>query len=127
MIQKMRKYQKDLRYINLFIEITNLINIQHYLLNISKMKLKLNFVTKVPKVARDNEVILINNKNIKVRGLKFLSKSIFTNKLFLEKKFLVQNTKDKNYTFVNCIKSKTSLDYEKLGSSLYIFLKSKKI
>ena len=81
------------------------------------MKLKLNFVTKVPKVARDNEVILINNKNIKVRGLKFLSKSIFTNKLFLEKKFLVQNTKDKNYTFVNCMKSKTSLDYEKLGSS----------
>ncbi len=91
------------------------------------MKLKLNFVTKVPKVARDNEVILINNKNIKVRGLKFLSKSIFTNKLFLEKKFLVQNTKDKNYTFVNCMKSKTSLDYEKLGSSLYIFLKSNKI
>ena len=26
------------------------------------MKLKLDFVTKVPKVAKDNEVILLNNK-----------------------------------------------------------------
>ena len=27
------------------------------------MKLKLDFVTKVPKVAKDNQVILLNNKN----------------------------------------------------------------
>ena len=33
----------------------------------------------------------------------------------------------KIYIFVNCMKSKTSLDYEKLGSQLYIFLKNNKI
>ena len=33
----------------------------------------------------------------------------------------------KIYIFVNCIKSKTSLDYEKLGSNLFLFLKNNKI
>ena len=60
------KISKDnLRYINLFIEIINLINIQHYLLNISKMKLKLNFVSKVPKEIKDNEIILLKDKDSK--------------------------------------------------------------
>ena len=91
------------------------------------MKLKLEFVTKLPKVARDNEVILLKNKISKNKILKSLNKSLFSNKLFLEKKFLVQNIKDKSCIFVNCTALKTSLDYEKLGSDLYIFLKNNKI
>ena len=91
------------------------------------MKLKLDFINKVPKEAKDNEIILVKDKAAKNKSLKSLSKLIFKNKLFLEKKFFVQNTKDKNYIFVNCMKSKTSLDYEKLGSQLYIFLKNNKI
>ena len=91
------------------------------------MKLKLDFVTKVPKVAKDNQVILINDKNNQNKIVKSLKKSIFTNKLFLERKFLIQNLNDKIYIFVNCTKSKTSLDYEKLGSNLFLFLKNNKI
>ncbi len=91
------------------------------------MKLKLNFVTKVPKVAKDNEVILLNNKNTQNKIVKSLNKSILANKLFLEQKFLIQNTNNKIYIFVNCTESKTSLDYEKLGSNLFLFLKNNKI
>ena len=61
------------------------------------MKLKLNFVTKVPKVAKDNEVILLNNKNTQNKIVKSLNKSILANKLFLEQKFLIQNTNNKIY------------------------------
>ena len=88
------------------------------------MKLNLEFVTKLPKVAKDNEIILLKDKN---KLPKFVNKSLFSNKLFLEKKFLTKHLDDKTYIFVNCIKSKTSLDYEKLGSDLYIFLKNNKI
>ena len=91
------------------------------------MKLKLDFVTKVPKVAKDNQVILLNNKTTQNIIVKSLNKSIFSNKLFLERKFLIQNINDKIYIFVNCTKSKTSLDYEKLGSNLFLFLKNNKI
>ncbi len=91
------------------------------------MKLKLNFINKAPKEAEDNEIILVKDKATKNKALKSFSKLLFKNKLFLEKKFFVQNIKDKNYIFVNCMKSKTSLDYEKLGSQLYIFLKNNKI
>ena len=35
------------------------------------MKLKLDFVTKVPKVAKDNQVILLNNKNTQNKEKKF--------------------------------------------------------
>ena len=91
------------------------------------MKLKLDFVNKVPKEAKDNEIILVKDKATKNKKLKSLNKSLFTNKLFIEKKFFTHNIKDKNYIFVNCIKSKTSLDYEKLGSQLYVFLKNNKI
>ena len=84
------------------------------------MKLKLEFVAKAPKVAIDNEVILFKDKNIKNRVAQFTNKSLFNNKLFLEKKLLAQNINGKNYIFVNCIKSKTSLDFEKIGSNLYI-------
>ena len=91
------------------------------------MKLKLEFVAKAPKVAIDNEVILLKDKNIINRVAQFTNKSLFNNKLFLEKKLLAQNINGKNYIFVNCIKSKTSLDFEKIGSNLYIFLKNNKI
>ena len=91
------------------------------------MKLNLNFINKVPKEAKDNEVILVKDKVSKNKELKTLNKSLFVNKLFLEKKFFIQNIKGKNYIFVNCTKSKNSLDYEKLGSQLYIFLKNNKI
>ena len=33
------------------------------------MKLKLDFVTKVPKVAKDNQVILIKIKPLKIKSL----------------------------------------------------------
>ena len=91
------------------------------------MKLKLDFVNKVPKQAIDNEIILVKDRVVKNKILKSSSKSLFKDKLFLEKKFSVKNIKDKNYIFVNCMKTKTSLDYEKLGSQLYIFLKNNKI
>ena len=90
------------------------------------MKLKLDFVRKVPKEAKDNEIILVKDKSYKNKT-KFLNKFLITNKIFLEKKLLIQNIDKKTYIFVNCIKSKTSLDYEKLGSQLYTFLKNNKI
>ncbi len=91
------------------------------------MKLKLDFSNKVPKEAKDNEIILVKDKASKNKIIKSLSKSLFANKLFLEKKFIVQNINDKNYVFVNSMNSKTTLDYEKLGSQLYIFLNNNKI
>ena len=63
------------------------------------MKLKLDFVNKVPKVAKDNQVILLNNKTTQNKIVKSLNKSLFSNKLFLEKKFLIQNINDKNIYF----------------------------
>ena len=91
------------------------------------MKLKLEFVNKLNKVTKDNEVILLKDKNTKNKILKSLNKSLFSNNLFIEKKFITHNLNDKTYIFVNCMKSKTSLDYEKLGSDFYIFLKNNKI
>ena len=91
------------------------------------MKLNLKFVRKVPKEAKENEIILVKDKSAKNNILKSSNKSLFSNKLFLDKKFFIKNIKDKNYIFVNCTKSKTSLDYEKVGSQLYIFLKNNKV
>ena len=91
------------------------------------MKLKLNFVNNLPKAATDNEIVLFKDKKIKNKLVKSLNKSLFNNQLFLEKKFVAQNINGKTYIFVNCTKSKTSLDYEKIGSNLYIFLKNNKI
>ena len=91
------------------------------------MKLKLDFVNKEPKQTKDNEIFLVNDKSSKNKLLKSVYKSLLANKLFSEKKFLSKNINNKNYIFVNCIKSKTSLDYEKLGSQLYVFLKNNKI
>ena len=74
------------------------------------MKLKLEFVTKAPKAANDNEVILLKDKKKKNRITKNLNNSIFTNKLFLEKKFVTQIIDGKTYIFVNCVKSKKSIE-----------------
>ena len=61
------------------------------------MKLKLDFSNKVPKEAKDNEIILVKDKGSQNKVLKSLNKSLFNNKLFLEKKFFIQNIKDKSY------------------------------
>ena len=91
------------------------------------MKLKLNFLKNIPKGANDNEVILVKEKSIKSKILKTLNKDVFSNKLFIDKKFLIKNLNTKTYIFVNCTNSENSLDYEKLGSKLYLFLKDNKI
>ena len=91
------------------------------------MKLKLEFISKVPKVANDNEVILIKEKSIKNKKLNPLSKSILSNKMFSEKHFLIKNLDKKSFIIVNCSKSKNNLDYEKLGSDLFVFLKNNSI
>ncbi|MDC3163634.1 leucyl aminopeptidase [Candidatus Pelagibacter sp.] len=91
------------------------------------MKLNLKFVNKIPKEANDYEVILLKDKTIKNKALRPLSKYIFSNKLYSEKNFLIRNLNNKTFIFVNCSKSKTGLDYEKLGSELYIFLKHNEI
>ncbi len=91
------------------------------------MSLNLKFVTKIPKDASDNEIVFLKDKNIKNKIIKPLNKHIFSSKLFIEDNFLIKNLNNKTYLFVNCTKSKTTLDYEKLGSKLYLYLKNYKI
>ena len=88
--------------------------------------LNLNFVNKVPKIAKDNEIILLTQKVKKSKEIKELTKSAFSNKLFLEQNFLTKDYNNKSYILVNCTKSKVSLDFEKLGSKLFVFLKENK-
>ena len=88
--------------------------------------LNLNFVNKVPKIAKDNEIILLTQKVKKSKEIKELTKSVFSNKLFLEQNFLTKDYNNKSYILVNCTKSKVSLDFEKLGSKLFVFLKENK-
>ena len=90
------------------------------------MKLNLNFANKVPKIAKANEIILLTQKVIKSKDIKQLSKSVFSNKLFSEQNFLAKDFNDKSYIFVNCSTSKVLLDFEKLGSKLYVFLQLNK-
>ena len=85
------------------------------------MKLNLNFANKSPKEAKDREIIFLRQKSVKRKDLKYLSKSVFSNKLFLEQKFILKNQKDKCFVFVNCTNYKISLDFEKLGSKLFTF------
>ncbi len=91
------------------------------------MKLKLKFISKIPKHGKDNEIIFLKQKNIISKSLKPIGKSIFSSKLFIEQKFLKKDVNNKTYLFVNCLDSKLSLDFEKLGSKLFIFLKDNKI
>ena len=67
------------------------------------MKLKLEFVSKAPKLAKDSEVILIKDETSKNKIARTINKSIFNKKLFLEKKFYIQNANDKTYIFVNLL------------------------
>ena len=91
------------------------------------MNLNLKFAKKIPKEARDNEVIFLKQKNNKRKDLNQIDKYVFSSKLFSEQNFLKKDYNNKCYIFVNCTKSKTSLDFEKLGSKLFLFLKSNKI
>ncbi len=91
------------------------------------LNLNLNFVNKAPKATKHNEVVILTHKTTKNKEIKQLTKFIYSNKLFSEKKFLIRDYNHKNYIFVNCTKSKVSLDFEKLGSKLFIFLKENKI
>ncbi len=91
------------------------------------MNLNLKFVGKLQKAANDNEIVLLKEKRIKNKILKPLSKQVFSNKLFIDQNFLVRNQNNKTYIFVNCNNSKSSLDFEKLGSELFLFLKNSKI
>ena len=91
------------------------------------MNLNIKFVKKIPKQAKENQIILLKDQNPKNKIVKSFNKSVFSNRLFLENSFLSKNLNNKTYLFVNCEKSKTSLDYEKLGSKLYLYLKNNKI
>ena len=79
------------------------------------MKLNLNFANKTPKDAQDSEIIFLRQKSMKRKDLEYLSKSVFSNKLFLEQKFIIKNQKDKYFVFVNCTNNKISLDFESKG------------
>ena len=91
------------------------------------MKLNLKFLSKTPKQSKDTEIIFLKQKKLRGNYLKKLGKSIFSSKLFNEKKFLLKDYENKSYLFVNFIDTKLSLDFEKLGSKLYVFLKDNKI
>ena len=83
-------------------------------------------INKIPKKAKDTEIILLSQKVSKTKEIKQFIKSVFSNKLFSEQNFLAKDYNEKSYIFVNCTKSKVALDFEKLGSKLYVFLKENK-
>ena len=89
------------------------------------MKLKLNFVSKNPKLAVKSELIFINNKNFKHKTLDH--KEITDNELFKEKKIIQRNQGKSNYILINCIEQKKSSDFENIGSKLFDFLSNNKI
>ena len=91
------------------------------------MKLNLNFVTKTTRLGQDNEIIFFKSKKLKSKYLNIINGNIFSNKLFLEKNFVKKDYNDKSFVLVNCTKCKVSLDFEKIGSNLYKFLKDNKI
>ena len=79
--------------------------------------LKLNFVSKIPKLDVKNELIFINNKNFKHKSLN--RREIFKNEIFKEKKIIQRNYQKDNYIFINCIDQKKSLDFENIGSKFF--------
>ena len=89
------------------------------------MKLKLNFVSKNPKLAVKNELIFINNKNFKHKTLDL--KEIIDNELFKEEKIIIRNQDKYNYILINCIEQNKSSDFENIGSKLFNFLSNNKI
>ena len=91
------------------------------------MKLNLNVITKTTRLGQDNEIIFFKSKKLKSKYLNIINDNIFSNKLFLEKNFVKRDYNDKSFVLVNCTKCKVSLDFEKIGSNLYKFLKDNKI
>ncbi len=91
------------------------------------MKLKVNFVSKISKVTKANELVFVKNKNIKNKGLKPVLKLILDNQLFKEQLFLQKEYKGRDYIFINCSNSSLSSDYENIGSKLFDYLKNNKI
>ncbi len=91
------------------------------------MKLKVNFVSKTPKVAMANEIIFVKNKNIKNKNLNPILKKVFDNQLFKEQLFAQKEYKNINHIFVNCSKTSLSSDYENIGSKLFDYLKNNKL
>ena len=89
------------------------------------MKLKLNFVSKIPNLGIKNELIFINNKNFKHKTLD--RKEILEDELFKEKKIIQRNQVKSNYILINCIDQKKSSDFENIGSKLFDFLSNYKI
>ena len=89
------------------------------------MKLKLNPISKTPKLAVKNELIFINNKNFKHKTLDL--KEIIDNELFKEKKIIQRNQDKDNYILINCIDQNKSSDFENIGSKLFNFLSNNKI
>ncbi len=89
------------------------------------MKLKLNLVSKTPKLAVKNELIFINNKNFKHKTLDL--KEIIDNELFKEEKIILRNQDKYNYILINCIEQNKSSDFENIGSKLFNFLSNNKI
>ena len=89
------------------------------------MKLKLNFVGKIPKLAAKNELIFINNKNFKHKT--FDQAKIINNELFKEIKIVQRNHDKVNYIYINCIDIKNASEFENIGSKLFDFLSVNKI
>ena len=82
------------------------------------MKLNLKFLSKISNDIRDTEIIFLKQKNLKSNYLKKISKSVFSSKLFNEQKFLYKDFENKSFIFANCLNSKYSSYFEKLGSKL---------
>ena len=89
------------------------------------MKLKINFVTKKPKLSFKNELIFIKNKNFKIGNLKITE--VLKNEIFKEKKILQVNNNFTKFILVNCIDINNTSDFENLGSKLFSFLRENKI
>ena len=91
------------------------------------MKLKVNFVTKLPKAKTENEVIFVKNQNLKNKNLKPILKFVLESKLFQEELFIQKEYNKRNYIFINCRKLTLSSDYENIGSKLFDYLNNSKI
>ena len=93
------------------------------------MKLKANFVTKLSKAKTENEIIFVNNQNLKKKNknLKPILKFVLESKLFQEELFIQKEYNNTNYIFVNCKKLSFSSNYENIGSKLFDYLNKNKI
>ena len=74
------------------------------------MKLKVNFVSKTPKVAMANEIIFVKSKDIKNKNLNPILNKVFDNQLFKLHLFAQKEHKNIYHIFVNCSKTALSSD-----------------